>query len=58
MAVEHMIELVDQVVVVEAHLLVVVVEVPHCRWFLCHLEEIDFGCVVVVVVVQSFMLAL
>ena len=39
-------------------LVVVVVEVPHGRWFLCHLEEIDFGCVVVVVVVQSSVLAL
>ena len=37
---------------------VVVVEVPHGHWFLCHLEEIDFGCVVVVVVVQSFVFAL
>ena len=39
-------------------LVVVVVEVSHGRWFLCDLEEIDFGCVVVVVVVQSFVFAL
>ena len=39
-------------------LVVVVVEVPHGHWFICHLKEIDFGCVVVVVVVQSFVLAL
>ena len=39
-------------------LVVVVVEVPHGRWFLCHLEEIDFGCIVMVVVVQSFVFAL
>ena len=39
-------------------LVVVVVEVPHGRWFLCHQAEIDFGCVVVVVVVQSFVFAL
>ena len=39
-------------------IVVVVVEVPHGRWFLCHLEEIYFGCVVVVVVVQSSVLAL
>ena len=31
---------------------------PHGHRLLCHLEEIDFGCVVVVVVVQSFVLAL
>ena len=37
---------------------VVVVEVSHGHQFLCHLEEFDFGCVVVVVVVQSFVLAL
>ena len=37
---------------------VVVVEVSHGYRFLCHLEEFDFGCVVVVVVVQSFVLAL